>query len=145
MRRDDPGCRRCQPRVQVDPIGTVHGRGARSPEAVAARRRDAIRPSAAPYEIANILHRKARTAATRQGDLERALDAVMHQVSVHPLDIAVVKRAMAITEETMRPAAYDAQDVALAETLGCELWTADERLWNAVRIRFPFVRWVGAR
>ena len=103
-----------------------------------------LAPPLFPYEIANILHRKARTAATTHADLERALDAVMRQVSIHPLDIVAVKRAMAIAAETGRPAAYDAQYVALAEGLDCELWTADERLWNAVRGRFPFVRWVGA-
>jgi predicted nucleic acid-binding protein len=102
-------------------------------------------PPPFPYETANILHRKARTANTTHADLDRALDAVMRQVSIHPLDILTVKRAMVIAVETGRPAAYDAQYVALAEALSCELWTADERLWNAVRTRFPFVRWIGVR
>ncbi|MGH2602570.1 MAG: hypothetical protein ACRDJ9_24700, partial [Dehalococcoidia bacterium] len=61
-----------------------------------------------PYEIANILHRKARTAATTHADLDRALDAVMRQVSTHSLDLIAVKRAMVIAAETGRPAAYDA-------------------------------------
>lgn len=40
-------------------------------------------------------------------------------------------------------AVYDAVYLALAQNLGCEFWTADERLYNAVRDRLPWVRWVG--
>ena len=41
------------------------------------------------------------------------------------------------------PAAYDAHYLALAEVEKCELWTADERLWNAVRSEVDWVRWIG--
>ncbi len=37
--------------------------------------------------------------------------------------------------------AYDAQYLAVAASLGCDLWTADQRLVNAVRL--PWLRWVG--
>ncbi len=37
-----------------------------------------------------------------------------------------------------RAAAYDSFYLALAESLGCELWTADQRLHNAVDL--PWVR-----
>ncbi|MCP4416051.1 MAG: type II toxin-antitoxin system VapC family toxin [Chloroflexi bacterium] len=40
-------------------------------------------------------------------------------------------RAFAWTERLQRAAAYDSFYLALAETLGCELWTADKRLVNA--------------
>ncbi len=39
-----------------------------------------------------------------------------------------------------RGAAYDSYYLALAEGLGCEFWTADRRLYNAVNL--PWVRWV---
>lgn len=35
---------------------------------------------------------------------------------------------------------YDAHYVALTALYGCELWTADERLYSAVRARASFVR-----
>ena len=110
-------------------------------------RGDAVRyvPPLFPYEIANVLHRKARYGTATQTDLDRAFDAVLRLVSVHRLDLPTVKRAMAVATELRLAAAYDAQYIALAEALGCELWTADERLWNAVRARFPFVRWIGTR
>ncbi len=40
-------------------------------------------------------------------------------------------RAFAWTERLQRAAAYDSFYLALAETLGCESWTADKRLVNA--------------
>jgi predicted nucleic acid-binding protein len=42
-----------------------------------------------------------------------------------------------------RPKAYDAQYLALADLLGCELWTADRRLVSAVGDKLPWVRWIG--
>ncbi|MFQ5613908.1 MAG: type II toxin-antitoxin system VapC family toxin [Anaerolineae bacterium] len=39
-----------------------------------------------------------------------------------------------------RAAAYDSYYLALAETLGCELWTADRRLHNIVDL--PWLHWV---
>jgi predicted nucleic acid-binding protein len=37
------------------------------------------------------------------------------------------------------PATYDAHYLALAEHEKCEYWTADTRLWNAVRDKLPWV------
>lgn len=38
---------------------------------------------------------------------------------------------------------YDSVYLALAEAKECEFWTADERLFNATKDRFPFVKWLG--
>ena len=38
---------------------------------------------------------------------------------------------------------HDAAYLAVAEILGCELWTADERLYNSVKTDMPRVRWLG--
>lgn len=48
------------------------------------------------------------------------------------------RRAWALAARYARPRAYDAQYLAVAEQLGCHLWTADRRLANAVRE--PWVR-----
>ncbi len=40
-------------------------------------------------------------------------------------------------------AAYDSFYLALAEALRCELWTADQHLYDAVGQ--PWVRWVGSQ
>ena len=41
------------------------------------------------------------------------------------------------------PANYDAIYVALAWTLGADLWTDDRRLLGRLGGRLPFVRWIG--
>jgi predicted nucleic acid-binding protein len=38
---------------------------------------------------------------------------------------------------------YDSWYLALAEEMGCAFWTADRRLYNAVKDRLAFVRWLG--
>lgn len=38
---------------------------------------------------------------------------------------------------------YDATYLALAELQGCLFWTADKRLFDQVKARIPFVRWLG--
>jgi predicted nucleic acid-binding protein len=43
-----------------------------------------------------------------------------------------------------RPAVYDMHYVALAQIAGCELWTADQRLLNALDGRLPFVKPLGS-
>lgn len=39
-----------------------------------------------------------------------------------------------------QPRAYDAHYLAVAEREGCELWTTDRRLYNAVQPDLPWVR-----
>lgn len=42
-----------------------------------------------------------------------------------------------------RAAAYDSFYLALAETLNCEFWTADSRLFNALKQEnLPWLRWI---
>ena len=58
-------------------------------------------------------------------------------------DDELLKTAFELSEKFNRPRAYDAQYLALAQRLSCEFWTADERLFNAVKDGFPNIRWLG--
>lgn len=58
-------------------------------------------------------------------------------------DVALNLRALEIMQQFSLPSAYDAHYLALAEFRQCECWTADERLWNTVKSRLPWVRWIG--
>jgi predicted nucleic acid-binding protein len=97
------------------------------------------------YEVGNAIHRQRIAGTVPAARVDITIDFLLQTVVFQPFIPAMARRGVAIAAETGRPAAYDAQYIALAEALGCELWTADERLWNAVRARFPFVRWIGAR
>ena len=53
------------------------------------------------------------------------------------------QRAWELAKRFNRPQAYDSHYLALAEILGLELWTGDERLYNAVQDRLSWVKWPG--
>jgi predicted nucleic acid-binding protein len=50
---------------------------------------------------------------------------------------------MELAHELQRPAVYDTHYLALADILGCDLWTADERFFNSVKEWQPRIRWLG--
>jgi predicted nucleic acid-binding protein len=58
-------------------------------------------------------------------------------------DDALLRRGLALATQFNRPTAYDAQYLAVAERLGCDFWTADERLYNAVNTQLAWVHWLG--
>jgi predicted nucleic acid-binding protein len=72
---------------------------------------------------------------------------ILKQLLLYPVrfydDNALLLAAYEIAHRFNRPRAYDAQYLALAEKLDCEFWTADERMFNAVRDRFDNIRWLG--
>lgn len=57
---------------------------------------------------------------------------------VHPSGYE--ERAWELAQRFSRPTAYDAFYLAVAEAADCELWTADGRLYRAVRDSLPWVR-----
>ena len=52
-------------------------------------------------------------------------------------------RAMQIAGQLRQGAVYDAHYLALADILGCEYWTADERFYRAAAPINQRVRWIG--
>ena len=52
--------------------------------------------------------------------------------------------AWELARDFNRPTIYDTSYMALANLMGCELWTGDERLINAIGGRAAWVKWVGS-
>ncbi len=73
---------------------------------------------------------------------EMLAQLLSYPVELHE-DDELLKSAYELAAEFNRPRAYDAQYLALAKRLSCEFWTADERLFNTVKDRFPGIRWLG--
>jgi predicted nucleic acid-binding protein len=94
------------------------------------------------YEITSALCKVVHFGQLKPDEGARAL-ALAQGLNVRlisPND-AQARLAFDWTMRLSRAAAYDSFYLALAETLGCELWTTDNRLYNSVAQ--PWVRLVG--
>jgi predicted nucleic acid-binding protein len=103
-----------------------------------------VAPNLLPLEVTNILRQRMRgedglslTEAARQLDVFLALRIEFHNPT------GLHYQALVLADALGLPATYDAHYLALAEHLGCELWTDDQRLIRQVGSSLPFVRWIG--
>ncbi len=106
-----------------------------------------IQPVAPPFmmaEVTSAIYKRVRRGELDLAQAEGALDVVLGfgvRVEEHP---RLHRRALALAYRLDRPSPYDAYYLALAELHSCEVWTGDERLYNAVRSELPWVRWIGS-
>jgi len=99
-------------------------------------------PHLLPFEVTNAIRRRMR----RDGlSLDEALTALNFFLAL-PIDLIVDhelhRQALRLTQ-AYGLGGQDAHYVALAQRLGCALWTADERLLRALGDRLPQVRFIG--
>ena len=90
-------------------------------------------PCFMPAEVANALHRRVENGELPLGgavSLMRTLAAYGIALEEPP---GIHERALEWANILRQPAAYDAHYLALAEHLGCDLWTADRRFFSAAR------------
>ena len=102
-----------------------------------------IAPSLFLFETANVFHRRVA-----QGELDvDAATGLMREI----IDSGVALyqtwdlhfRAIELASQLGQGAVYDAHYLALAESLDCEMWTADRRFYRSARRAFSNVRWIG--
>ena len=99
-----------------------------------------IAPPHMPVEVVNALRKKVLHKEITPAESERALASFLS----FPVSIAapegLYESAFLLAQRFDRPTVYDTHYVALAEIAGCEMWTADQRLLNALGGRLPFVK-----
>jgi len=57
--------------------------------------------------------------------------------------LEVLMRALTLARDFNSRSIYNFHFLALAEHLGCELWTADHKFWRTTHDTFSFVKWIG--
>ena len=104
---------------------------------------DVSAPYLLAYEVASVLCRKVFRKELAPEEGEAALLAIQAQgiILLHPEGLEQV--AWQLAQRFNRPAVYDSSYLALAQLLDSVLWTADERLKNALQGELPYLRWVG--
>ena len=98
-----------------------------------ARGLTAVAPGLFVFECTSALRRMVVRRDLGYEDAGRALDLLLAM----PLSLQApdghIERAWQLARKLDRPTAYDCFYLAVAELLGIECWTADRRLYNAVR------------
>lgn len=100
-------------------------------------------PSWFACDVSNVLFQRVRSEQMVADKARLDLLDLLGLITVTDREPAVAIRALALAIRFGRRATYDCHYLALAEYLGCEYWTADQRFWTATREVFPFVRWIG--
>ena len=94
------------------------------------------------YEVMSGLSKGVFFKAITSADAA-ALIPIVHQLPVELVvpTADISQKALTHTQRLKRKNPYDSYYVVLAQELGCELWTADKKLFNAVGR--PWVKWAG--
>jgi predicted nucleic acid-binding protein len=102
-------------------------------------------PALLAYEVTNSLYQKVRSGKyTLDGAKQSLLDVIFTELELDfSQDAALSIRTLEFADRFGLQATYDPHYLALAEREGCELWTADTRMWRIVRSELPWVRWIG--
>jgi len=91
-----------------------------------------IAPHLIFYEVTNALYRYQRQGWLSRGTVAIALEAALALPIELDGDANLHRRARVLAAQFNLSAAYDAHYLALAERLGVDFWTADQRLTNAL-------------
>jgi predicted nucleic acid-binding protein len=104
-----------------------------------------IAPALFAYEVTNILYRQSVTDKLTYDEARRGLEKLFSlEVQLKfSLYEEVSAQAMEFAQRFHLPATYDAHYLALAYKEQCECWTADRRLWTAVKRELTWVHWLG--
>jgi predicted nucleic acid-binding protein len=102
-----------------------------------------IQPVASSWiacEVGNVLFQFVRDGTFTPEEAADLLAAALEAVEIQAEDVGDAQRALRIAVDAGQKQSYDAQYAALAERLGCELWTADDKFRDAARGILPGVR-----
>jgi predicted nucleic acid-binding protein len=97
-------------------------------------------PALLPYELSNAVWQAERRGRISRDQADRIIESFAN------LDIEIIPQSwgeMLPLARRFGRSAYDAAYLTLAERLGEQLITGDERLYNAVKGKLDWVLWIG--
>lgn len=98
-----------------------------------------VAPTLIHYEVSNALRRYVVHGELLPEEAAEALEAALQLGVILHGDTVLHRRALALAEHLELTTAYDAHYLALAERLGAEFWTVDQRLVNTVSKALPWI------
>ena len=96
-----------------------------------------VAPGLFVFECTSALRRMVVRRDLEEEPARQALELLLTMPVSLRAPEGLVKRAWNLARDLGRPSAYDCFYLGVAELLGIECWTADRRLYNAVRKRTP--------
>jgi predicted nucleic acid-binding protein len=102
---------------------------------------DVLVPNHFPSEVISAFLRASRRGRLTTDEAREAIRDLLALPFVLCDVTTLADRAFSIAHQHQQRA-YDCLYVALAERDGVELWTGDERLYNALHTQHPLVRWI---
>lgn len=108
------------------------------------QRTDLVAPPLFNVEVTSVIRQKVFDQDMPAVEGERAFARALRWRVAIRTPSGLRREAWSLAKTINQRRAYDAQYLALASLLGCELWTADERLYNASQqAGLSWVHWVG--
>ncbi|MBI5670835.1 MAG: type II toxin-antitoxin system VapC family toxin [Chloroflexi bacterium] len=95
------------------------------------------------YEIIAAMRKSVYRGILTQDDAIRSREVLLARTIRVMISDNLLRRALTFASELNLPTAYDSQYLAVAEHLRCDFWTADQRLFNVVSDKLPWVQWLG--
>ena len=99
-----------------------------------------VAPYLMPVEVANVLHQQVRQGHVSHQEAARLIQRLLDSGVELREPAGLHTRAIELASQLGQSAVYDAHYSALAEMIDCELWTADQRYYQAVRSAYPRAR-----
>lgn len=91
------------------------------------------------YEIISVTRKYISSGKLTVTDGRQLMEGILNQSIVTFTEEFLLRNAFELANQYNLVAAYDAQYLALASHLNCDLWTADKRLFNNVSSSLAWV------
>lgn len=104
-----------------------------------------IGPALLASEVVSVLRYQVYKGTIESADADRIVWLFL-RLGIRRIDnVMLYRRAFELATRFGHERAYDAHYLAAAEHEGCDVWTADRKLYESTRRHFPRVKHVGRR